>query len=213
MKFTVQGDVTLHMTFKLLLCLVEGYLIGSVSISILISKYLFHQDVRTMGSGNAGAANAARTYGPVVGALTFGGDFLKGVIAAAIGLCLCGTYGYAVAAAACLIGHCFPVYFGFKGGKAVSTAAGITLLLDWRVFLTAFVVFIIVAFLTRTASASSMSAAVAIAVSTPIFNRNPALICLAVFMCLLVLLMHRGNIQRILQGTEPKFHFGSRPPK
>ena len=68
------------MTFAYLASLVLGYLIGSLSVSILLSKYMFHQDVRTMGSGNAGAANAARTYGPVVGALTFFGDFLKGIL-------------------------------------------------------------------------------------------------------------------------------------
>lgn len=201
------------MTFTYLSCLVLGYLIGSLSVSILISKYLFHQDVRTMGSGNAGAANAARTYGPIVGALTFGGDFLKGIVGSAIGLCLGGTTGFAIAAVGCLLGHCFPVYFGFKGGKAVSTAAGITLLLDWRVFLAAFCVFAVVAALSKTASASSMSAAIAIAAFTPVFTRIPVLICLGIFMCLLVLLMHRSNIRRILQGVEPKFHFGSRPGK
>lgn len=201
------------MTVSYLLCFVLGYLIGSVSISILLSKHLYHQDVRTMGSGNAGAANAARTYGPVVGALTFGGDFLKGVIGAAIGLWLGGTTGFAIAAVGCLLGHCFPVYFGFKGGKAVSTAAGITLLLDWRVFLTAFCVFALVAALSKTASAASMSASIAIAAATPVFTRNPVLICLGIFMCLLVLLMHRGNIRRLIQGIEPKFHFGARPGK
>lgn len=201
------------MTVPYLASLVLGYLIGSLSISILLSKYLFHQDVRTMGSGNAGAANAARTYGPIIGALTFFGDFLKGIIGSAIGLWLGGTTGFVIAAVGCLLGHCFPVYFGFKGGKAVSTAAGITLLMDWRVFLTAFCVFFVVAALTKTASASSMSASIAIAASTPLFNRSPVLICLGLFMCLLVLLMHRGNIRRLIQGTEPKFHFGARPGK
>lgn len=108
------------MTAAYLACLALGYLIGSLSVSILISKYIFHQDVRTLGSGNAGAANAARTLGAGVGLLTLLGDFLKGVISMLLGSCLGGATGLAIAGAACMIGHCFPIYFGFKGGKAVA---------------------------------------------------------------------------------------------
>lgn len=128
------------MTAAYLACLALGYLIGSLSVSILISKYIFHQDVRTLGSGNAGAANAARTLGAGVGLLTLLGDFLKGVISMLLGSCLGGATGLAIAGAACMIGHCFPIYFGFKGGKAVATAAAVALMIDWRVFLSASVV-------------------------------------------------------------------------
>ena len=131
------------MTAAYLACLALGYLIGSLSVSILISKYIFHQDVRTLGSGNAGAANAARTLGAGVGLLTLLGDFLKGVISMLLGSCLGGATGLAIAGAACMIGHCFPIYFGFKGGKAVATAAAVALMIDWRVFLSAFAVFAI----------------------------------------------------------------------
>ena len=198
------------MTVRYLACLALGYLIGSLSVSILISKYIFHQDVRTLGSGNAGAANAARTLGPRVGALTLLGDFLKGIISMLLGSWLGGTTGLAIAGAACMIGHCFPIYFGFKGGKAVATAVAVALMLDWRVFLCAFAV---VAALTRTASVSSMAASVAVAAMTPVFTKNPVLISLGIFTCLLVLLMHRSNIRRLIQGTEPKFQFGKRPGK
>ena len=201
------------MTFSYLACLVLGYLIGSLSVSILISKYVFHQDVRTMGSGNAGAANAARTLGAGVGLLTLLGDFLKGVVSMLLGSCLGGSTGLAIAGAACMIGHCFPIYFGFKGGKAVATAAAVALMLDWRVFLSAFVVYAAVAAWSRTASVSSMAASVAIAAMTPVVTHNPVLISLGIFTCLLVLLMHRSNIRRLIQGTEPKFHFGKRPGK
>ena len=190
------------MTAAYLACLALGYLIGSLIVSILISKYIFHQDVRTLGSGNAGAANAARTLGAGVGLLTLLGDFLKGVISM-----------LAIAGAACMIGHCFPIYFGFKGGKAVATAAAVALMIDWRVFLSAFAVFAIVAALSKTASVSSMSASVAVAVMTPVFTRNPVLISLGIFTCLLVLLMHRSNIRRLISGTEPRFHFGKHPGK
>ena len=145
------------MTAAYLACLALGYLIGSLSVSILISKYIFHQDVRTLGSGNAGAANAARTLGAGVGLLTLLGDFLKGVISMLLGSCLGGATGLAIAGAACMIGHCFPIYFGFKGGKAVATAAAVALMIDWRVFLSAFAVFAIVAALSKTASTSEGS--------------------------------------------------------
>ena len=196
------------MTVRYLACLALGYLIGSLSVSILISKYILHQDVRTLGSGNAGAANAARTLGPRVGALTLLGDFLKGIISMLLGSWLGGTTGLAIAGAACMIGHCFPIYFGFKGGKAVATAVAVALMLDWRV-----AVFAVVAALTRTASVSSMAASIAVAAMTPVFTKNPVLISLGIFTCLLVLLMHRSNIRRLIQGTEPKFHFGKRPGK
>ena len=190
------------MTAAYLACLALGYLIGSLSVSILISKYIFHQDVRTLGSGNAGAANAARTLGAGVGLLTLLGDFLKGVISMLLGSCLGGATGLAIAGAACMIGHCFPIYFGFKGGKAVATAAAVALMIDWRV-----------AALSKTASVSSMSASVAVAAMTPVFTRNPVLISLGIFTCLLVLLMHRSNIRRLISGTEPHFHFGKHPGK
>ena len=196
------------MTAAYLACLALGYLIGSLSVSILISKYIFHQDVRTLGSGNAGAANAARTLGAGVGLLTLLGD-----ISMLLGSCLGGATGLAIAGAACMIGHCFPIYFGFKGGKAVATAAAVALMIDWRVFLSAFAVFAIVAALSKTASVSSMSASVAVAAMTPVFTRNPVLISLGIFTCLLVLLMHRSNIRRLISGTEPRFHFGKHPGK
>ena len=155
------------MTVRYLACLALGYLIGSLSVSILML----------------------------------------------LGSWLGGTTGLAIAGAACMIGHCFPIYFGFKGGKAVATAVAVALMLDWRVFLSAFAVFAVVAALTRTASVSSMAASIAVAAMTPVFTKNPVLISLGIFTCLLVLLMHRSNIRRLIQGTEPKFQFGKRPGK
>ena len=134
----------------------------------------------------------------------------------AVGIFLSGSVsGTGLIMALCL----FPlfsglgIYFGFKGGKAVATAVAVALMLDWRVFLSAFAVFAVVAALTRTASVSSMAASIAVAAMTPVFTKNPVLISLGIFTCLLVLLMHRSNIRRLIQGTEPKFHFGKRPGK
>lgn len=196
-----------------LLCAVSGYLIGSVSASILLSRLVFGNDVRKQGSGNAGAANVARTLGFGAGALTFLCDFLKGVLAMWLGSLLLGELGLCIAGIACLLGHCWPVYFGFKGGKAVSTGAAVALMVDWRLFVLAIAVFAVVALVFRTASVSSMSAGLAVGIAAPFLTHKPALLVLSTFAALLILVMHRPNIVRLIRHEEPKFHFGHRPEK
>lgn len=192
---------------------VLGYLLGSISISILISRHVFHQDVRQSGSGNAGATNVARVFGLGAGVLTFLGDFAKTLLAAWLGSLLGGVIGSCLGAAFALIGHCFPVYYGFRGGKAVSAGAAAALAIDWRVFVIALAVFAVAALLSRTASVSSMSAALAVGVSSVFLAPTAAQRILGVFTGVLVIVMHRSNIRRLLAGTEPKFHPGQRPPR
>ena len=203
---------------KVLLCVVIGYLLGSISISILVTKCLFHADLRQFGSGNAGATNAARVYGFGAGLLTFLGDFGKTVLAMCLGRWI-GTMGaqvlgaangMAIAGAACLLGHCFPIYFKFKGGKAVSAGAAVGLMIHWRLFLILVAVFALMALLTRRVSVCSMSAAVVLAAGARWFTHEPALIALALFTGVLVLVMHRANIKRLLRGEEAPFKFGKR---
>lgn len=192
---------------------VLGYLLGSINISILISRHVFHQDVRQSGSGNAGATNVARVFGLGAGVLTFLGDFAKTLLAAWLGSLLGGVIGSCLGAAFALIGHCFPVYYGFRGGKAVSAGAAAALAIDWRVFVIALAVFAVAALLSRTASVSSMSAALAVGVSSVFLAPTAAQRILGVFTGVLVIVMHRSNIRRLLAGTEPKFHPGQRPPR
>lgn len=206
---TARGSDLMDFVYGLL-CAIGGYLIGSISVSILLSRLAFGSDVRTQGSGNAGAANVARVLGFGAGALTFLGDFAKGVLAIWLGGLLMGSLGACIAGIACLLGHCFPVYFRFRGGKAVSTGAAVALMLDWRLLLIAVAAFALAALLFRTASVSSMTAAVAVAVCAPFFTHDAALLTLSTFAALLVLVMHRANIRRLLDGSEPKFHFGHR---
>ena len=179
-------------------------------MSILVTKYIFHADLRQQGSGNAGATNAARVYGLGAGVLTFAGDFAKSILAMLLGRGLGGVMGLAVGGAACLLGHCFPVYFKFKGGKAVSAGAAVGLMIDWRLFVILVAVFALMALLSKRASVCSMACAVVLAAGTPLFTKEPMLIALAVFTGLLVLVMHRANIRRLLRGEEPPFHLGSR---
>lgn len=195
------------------LCAAAGYLLGSISVSILISRHIFHQDLRKSGSGNAGATNAARVFGLGAGALTFFGDFLKTLLALCLGRLLGGTTGMCIGGAAALIGHCFPVYYGFRGGKAVSAGAAAALAVHWKVFLFAAIVFALAALISRTASVCSICAALAVGVTSLFLAPTAAQTVLGLFACVLVIVMHRSNIARLLAGTEPKFHPGKRPGK
>jgi glycerol-3-phosphate acyltransferase PlsY len=200
-------------TLRLLLSGILGYLIGSVSLSIVLSNLLYHRDVRTQGSGNAGATNAARVFGLSAGVLTFFGDFLKTLLALWLGKLLAGENGILAAGALALLGHCFPVYFHFKGGKGVSCGAAIALMIDWRVFLAAVIVFGIMALLFKIASVASLSAAIAVAAGAFVFGTPLPFKILALFTCVLVFAMHSQNIRRLFRGEEKQFHAGSRPPK
>jgi glycerol-3-phosphate acyltransferase PlsY len=144
-----------------------GYLLGSFNVGVLLSKYAYHDDVRNHGSGNAGATNMARTFGLKAGALTLGGDMLKGVTSMWLGLKLAGKPGLALAGASCVAGHCWPVYYGFKGGKGVAVGAAVALMIDPRVFLSAMGVFAAAAFGSKKVSVGSLSAAVTL----PAFRR------------------------------------------
>ena len=198
---------------RYILCAVLGYLLGSFSASILISKYIFRRDVRKSGSGNAGAANTARVFGIGAGLLTLGGDFLKCLIAMLLTRAIAGELGMCVGGASCMLGHCFPLYFHFRGGKAVSTGAAVALLIDWRVLAIALAVYLLAAALFRFASLASLCAAAAIPVSALALSVSMPRLILAIFTFVLVAVMHRGNIARLIAGTEPKFSFGKRPTK
>ena len=155
---------------KLLLIVVLGYLLGSLSSSILLSRTAWGGDVRGKGSGNAGATNMARVYGWAAGILTLLCDMLKAAVAVWIGWKLMGDRGLAAGGIACMLGHCFPVFHHFKGGKGISVGAVLALAIDWRVFLCVLAVFLIVALLTRKVSAGSLAAAVAISIAAVAFS-------------------------------------------
>ena len=148
------------MTFFIVLAAAaQAYLLGSVDTGILVSKYLYHDDVRNHGSGAAGMTNMLRTFGKKAAALTAAGDVLKGVAAVCIGRWLFGFLpadaavspylGVYLTAILAVVGHTKPIYFGFKGGKGVLTAATMIALIDWRVFLVIFAVFLLAFLLTR----------------------------------------------------------------
>ncbi|MBO4847802.1 MAG: glycerol-3-phosphate 1-O-acyltransferase PlsY [Clostridia bacterium] len=190
-----------------------GYLIGSVVTAIIISRLVFREDVRTQGSGNSGATNAARVYGLRFGVLTFLGDFLKGVAACVLGRLIAGDAGLAAAGICCMAGHCFPVWFDFRGGKGVSVGAALALMIDWRIFVCAIAVFAIVVFAVKIVSVASLSATVTVGVMSLILGPVPILKALGAAAALLVIFMHRTNIRRLILGTEKKIVFGRRGRK
>ena len=182
-----------------------GYLLGSMSASILLSRTAWGSDVRNKGSGNAGATNMARVYGLGAGFLTLGCDMLKAVLATWLGSFLLGDVGLALGGICCMIGHCFPVFHHFKGGKGISVGAALGLMIDWRVFVFIIATFLIVAFLSKKVSLGSIAASLGITVSALIFHVSTPKLALAIIAMCLAIFQHRGNIKRLLNGTEPDF--------
>lgn len=190
---------------RYILIAIFGYLFGSISSAVLLSKKIFHEDVRTMGSGNAGATNMARVFGMLPGILAFLCDAAKTAIATLLGLWLGGPEGLAVGGIACVVGHCWPVFFQMRGGKGVSVGAMIALMVDWRILLILVAAFFITFFLTRIVSVCSIVVAVILPVAS-ILMKQPLPDCiLAAATGLLVLFQHRSNIVRLLRGEEKKF--------
>ena len=195
--------------WRIVLSLLGGYLLGSVSVAIVLTRRK-GGDVRDKGSGNAGATNVARVYGIWVGLATLVGDGVKTALAMLVlGRLLAGLPGMVAAAFGCLLGHCFPLYFGFRGGKAVSVGAAIGLCLDWRLFLILLGVFLILAFSTKRVAVGSMAAAVAFPIGMLILGGFPWYsLALGCFITVFVILMHRENVKRLLKGKEPEFKLG-----
>ena len=185
--------------------MLASYLLGSLSSSIFLSRTAWGKDVREQGSGNAGATNMARVYGWTAGVLTLACDMGKAALSLWLGWKLMGDWGLSVAGMACIIGHCFPVFHEFKGGKGVSVGAALALAIDWRVFVSIVAVFLIVAFLTKKVSAGSVAAALSIIVAALVFHVGTPKLLLAIVGACLVVFQHRGNIQRLINGTEPDF--------
>ncbi len=193
---------------KYVLAVLVAYILGSFCASIPLSKRIFGEDVRNCGSGNAGATNVARCFGIKAGLITLACDMIKTVIAMLIGKFLAGTDGEALAGAFCMIGHCFPLYFGFRGGKGVSAGAALGLMQGIWVFVSVMAVFLTVAFTGKKVSLASISAAAFLPVAAWVFGTPQSMVIMSVFSAVLVIVMHRENIKRLINGTEADFKPG-----
>lgn len=200
-----------------------AYLIGSINFSVIISKKMAGFDVREKGSGNAGSTNVLRTVGKKAAAITLVCDILKGIVAILIAK-IVGIFATSlnpailveVAALFAVIGHTFPVFFGFKGGKGVATSLGVILLINWKIGLICLVFALALMILTKMVSLGSISAAVLFAVLI-LFIRDSYLVAFdfsyivfGILLAILVIYNHRSNLSRILKGTENKLSFNKK---
>ena len=183
-----------------------AYLIGSIPFGYLIVRGKIGADIRQTGSGGTGATNVSRRAGKVAGVVTLVLDALKGSAAVFIAARLTHSdWIIAAAAIAVLIGHIFPVWLGFRGGKGVATGAGVFLVLAPVALLCAGFLFLAVVFLTRYVSLASMVAAAAIPLFVWLLSDSQPLLIAAILDALLIVFAHRGNIGRLVQGTESRF--------
>ncbi len=193
---------------QMILCAVFGYLVGGFSTAITLSVYRKKQDVRQMGSGNAGATNMLRSFGWHAGLTTFIGDVCKGAFATAMGLWAFGPDGAVICGVAAVVGHTFPLYYGFKGGKGVSATIGMMIVLAPLVMLGVGVIIIAVIYFSRIVSLGSMIGNILLTAAMWIFYPERLSLCIGMT-CLLVLNLfsHRKNIIRLLHGNENKMNW------
>ena len=190
------------MTYSLIPALVFGYLLGSIPFGLLLTRAAGLGDVRKIGSGNIGATNVLRTGNKGLAAATLMLDALKGAAAVLIA----GHFAPELAIWAGLgafLGHLFPVWLGFKGGKGVATYLGVLIGLAWQVALIFAVVWLVMAFLFRYSSLAALTAAVVVPIALYVLS-TPQIAALFVVMSIIVFIKHRENISRLLAGTEGK---------
>ena len=204
----------MSVVFTVALTLLVSYLLGCFNGSVMTSHFIIRDDVRQHGSGNAGLTNFYRTYGARYALCVIICDMGKTVLACLIGGYLMHwvvgdwTLGLLIAGIGCELGHMFPVFFGLRGGKGILSGGVLVLLLDWRVALIAWGLFAVLWLTTRYVSLGSIAATASMPVSVfLLMGHNWLYTVLSAAIAALVIWCHRGNIQRLLSGTEKKFHW------
>lgn len=186
----------------ILLC----YLIGSIPFSYIVGYYTGGMDIRSKGSGNVGATNVLRNLGLRIALVAFGLDLLKGFAAAWIGFSFGGPVVIFLCSAAAIIGHCYPVFLKFKGGKAVATTAGIVLYTNPLIFIILVLVFAVVVFISRYVSLGSLVVACSLPFLGILFDSDITIVFIYFFAASIVLYKHKENIERLRKGTESKIN-------
>ncbi|MDZ4185440.1 MAG: glycerol-3-phosphate 1-O-acyltransferase PlsY [Desulfuromonadales bacterium] len=196
------------MSTPFLIFLLMAYLVGAIPCGVLLTRFFGAGDIRSSGSGNIGATNVYRVAGKKLGILTLLGDVLKGALPVAVAkfVFFFPEWGIAAVAVAAFLGHCYPVYLGFKGGKGVATALGIYLILSpWAVLIT-LVLFAGILYKTRYVSLGSIAAATLLPFLVLLINRSNELLAASLLISILVILRHSANIRRLLDKTESRFN-------
>ncbi|CDE24543.1 glycerol-3-phosphate acyltransferase [Clostridium sp. CAG:440] len=207
-----------------ILIAIIAYLIGSINFSVILSKKMAGFDVRQKGSGNAGTTNMLRSVGKKAAAITLICDILKGVVS--IGIAILVGYLFnaqnksilvQIAAIAVVIGHTFPIFFGFKGGKGVATSLGVLIMTNWQIGLICLAIAIIIMAITKMVSLGSCMAAIAFPLLTYfaanifenayIVKEGSSYFVYSIILAVIVLFNHRSNIKRIITGKENKLSF------
>ena len=209
------------------IAILQAYVLGSLNFAVIFSKLFAKKDVRDFGSGNAGMTNVMRVFGVLPGLLTFVFDVLKGFLACYIGQnvifsylfdnyggrCYIPIYGALLCGVFCVLGHVFPVFFQFKGGKAVAVSVGIFAVADWRAISIVLAVFLLVLLISRIVSLSSLIATACMPFCIAFLPHHAGetwvLLLLTLIMCLTIYLKHIENIKRLIHGKEKPL-FGSR---
>lgn len=192
---------------------IAAYLIGSLSFAVIVSKFYGMDDPRTYGSGNPGATNVLRSGKKKAAALTLLGDALKGLLAVLLARCLQDSLGLsdntiALVAVAALVGHMWPLFFGFKGGKGVATALGVLLALSWPTALVCAAIWLIMAFGLKISSLAALTATVVSPIVAYFFMPHGSWVWATVAIAALVLYRHKSNIRNLLEGKESKIGSG-----
>ena len=201
-----------------------AYAIGSINFSVIFSKKFAGFDVREKGSGNAGTTNMLRSVGKKAAAITLLCDILKGIISIVLAMIIGNIFKdmnkellLQIAGIAVVLGHTFPIFFGFKGGKGVATSLGILIMSNWKIGLICLVFGVVLIILTRMVSLGSCAAAVLFPVLTLFINDSYTVLTegksgsvyliYSIILAIIVLYNHRSNIKRILNGTENRISF------
>ena len=209
----------------IIICLLTAYLLGSLNFGIIFSRLIYKQDLRSSGSGNAGSTNMLRTYGKKAGIMTFAGDCLKTAVSIGIGFLVAEFTGMFIAGIACMVGHSYPVFFKFKGGKGVACFAILVLITSivmgmWYLFAILFVIFAIIVLTTKYVSLGSIVCSLLYPIffnrfvdMAANFSSEPETILVlhgfeiyAILAGLFVVFLHRTNIVRLYKREENKIN-------
>ncbi|MGG3843872.1 glycerol-3-phosphate 1-O-acyltransferase PlsY [Anoxybacillus kestanbolensis] len=189
---------------RIFLALILSYLIGSIPFALVIGKIFYNTDVRQYGSGNLGATNTFRVLGIKAGLIVAIGDLLKGSVACLLPQILHSSIDPIICGLLAVLGHIFPIFASFRGGKAVATSTGVFLFLTPLGILFSFIVFLVTLIITKYVSLSSIFGAITLSFYILMFEDNIMIKVLSLFVSIVIIFLHRKNIKRILEGTENK---------
>ena len=191
--------------WTVLVCVLAGYLLGNLQTAIIVSRAYFHDDVRKHGSGNAGSTNMVRVFGYGPGAITFAGDFLKAFLGVLAGQLICGTIGGYIAGLFVVVGHCWPVFAGFRGGKGVASSYSVAI---WTFPLGALLALAVggaILAVNKKMSIMSLVAILLFLIATLVFRLSDLpLVILAALLAVIVYVRHIENIQRLIHHEEQR---------